>query len=333
MQHGTVDTEERAALAVRETTANLASQTPIGEHKPLKYSLSELKQIGEIMFASGMFRDLKSIPQAMVKLLAGAELGYGPFQSLRAFHVIEGKPVETSGEITARIKRSGKYRLESYFIDAAGKHLDPIKTKASETNGCVVQIFERLDGGWHELEPTVFTKEDAATAGLLSKDVWKKYLRDMLFARALTAAARRHCADIFGGPIYGPEELGAEVTVDSSGEPTIVGQAQVTLPPAVEPSQHRDAKSDDATRTEKRRISIMASCSEHKIPDLARYAITSALFPGKKSSNDLTYHELRLLSEELADGVKRKVNFNEPSEVELFCEWRAGVRAEEANAS
>jgi hypothetical protein len=226
--------EKQQALAIREETA-----VAIGDHKPLRYSLPELRSIGDIMFQSGMFRDLKSVQQAMVKLLAGAELGYGPFQSLRAFHVIEGKPVETSGEITARIKRSGKYRLESYFIDAAGNHLDPIKTKASETNGCVILIFERVDGGWQQLEPTVFSKEDAAAASLLGKDVWKKYLRDMLFARALTAAARRHCADIFGGPIYGPEEFGAEVSIDSNGEQVIVGEAKILQP---QPQMEDDTK-------------------------------------------------------------------------------------------
>jgi hypothetical protein len=225
---------EGRALAIREEVKAPA----IGESKPLRYSLPELRQVGEIMFASGMFRDLKSVQQAMVKLLAGAELGYGPFQSLRAFHVIEGKPVETSGEITARIKRSGKYRMETYFIDESGNHLDPIKTKSSITHGCVVLIHERVDGTWIPLEPVVFTKDDAKEAGLLSKQVWKSYLRDMLFARTLTAAARRHCADIFGGPIYGPEEFGAEVSIDSEGNQVIVGFEPPAPPPqTVEPKK------------------------------------------------------------------------------------------------
>jgi hypothetical protein len=231
------ETVESRALAIREEHAGAIA---IGESRPLKYSLPELKQIGEMMFASGMFRDLKSVPQAMVKILAGGELGYGPFHSLTAFHVIEGKPVETSGEITARIKRSGKYRLESYFIDKNGEHLDPVKTKATETNGCVVVIHERLDGTWFALEPVVFTKEDAATAGLLGKDVWKKYLRNMLFARALTNAARFHCADIFGGPIYTPDELGAEVTIDSEGFESLVPPPQAREAQTIEqaPAPH-----------------------------------------------------------------------------------------------
>jgi len=284
------DVPGEAGEMQRQIEAERKPQLPaIGESKPLKYSLPELRQVGEIMFQSGMFRDLKSVQQAMVKLLAGAELGYGPFQSLRAFHVIEGKPVETSGEITARIKRSGKYRLESYFIDATGTHLDPIKTKASETNACVVRIFERLDGGWHELEPTVFAKEDAAQAGLLGKDVWKKYLRDMLFARALTAAARRHCADIFGGPIYGPEEFGAEVTVDGNGEQVIVSQATVT---ALTPPPEKPADPEDEHRRGVQACVIYAS--QKAISDEQRHEIAQALF-GRPSTKDLSTAELRTL--------------------------------------
>lgn len=311
------ETVEGRALAIREEHSGAVA---IGESKPLKYSLPELKQVGEIMFQSGMFRDLKSVQQAMVKLLAGAELGYGPFQSLRAFHVIEGKPVETSGEITARIKRSGRYRLETYFTDAKGAHLDPITTKASETHGCVVVIHERLDGKWFPLEPVVFTKDDAATAGLLGKDVWKKYLRNMLFARALTNAARFHCADIFGGPIYTPDELGAEVTIDGEGYESLVPVASVAQPATPPPVE-------DDERTERRRISVMASCSKHGITDETRHAITKALF-GAESSKGLTFAQLYTLRGELEAYVEAKIKDGE--ELQAWLQYRADLRAESA---
>jgi len=322
------ETVEGRALAIREEHAGAVA---IGDSKPLKYSLPELRQVGEIMFQSGMFRDLKSVQQAMVKLLAGAELGYGPFQSLRAFHVIEGKPVETSGEITARIKRSGRYRLETYFTSAGGDHLDPIRTKASETHGCVVVIHERLDGKWFALEPVVFTKDDAATAGLLGKDVWKKYLRNMLFARALTNAARFHCADIFGGPIYTPDELGAEVTIDGEGYESLV---PVAAPPTAERAAdiyEEHVRKDDHERTERRRISVMASCSKHAIKDGTRHAITKALF-GVESSKGLTFAQLYTLRGELEAYVEAKVT-DDPSEVAAWCQYRGDLRAEAAGTA
>jgi hypothetical protein len=220
--------EETRALAVVEQ-----SVTP-SERGPLRYTLAELKQIGEIMFASGMFSDLRTVQQAMVKLLAGAELGYGPFASLRAFHVIEGKPTETAGEISARIKRSGKYRMEAYFTDTAGNRLDLEKHSTKTIYGCTVIIQEKRGGKWYQLEPSTFNKEDAEEAGLLRKGVWKQYLRNMLYSRALTNAGRWHCADLFGGPIYTPEELGADVVI-RDGEQIVVAAstpvAQAPIPP------------------------------------------------------------------------------------------------------
>jgi hypothetical protein len=52
----------------------------------------------------------------------------------------------------------------------------------------------------------------------------------MLFARAMSNGARWHCPDIFGGPIYTPEELGVEV--DGEGEPvkTIVVEPAAPAP-------------------------------------------------------------------------------------------------------
>jgi hypothetical protein len=318
------DTLEGTALAIRDETA-----PSIGDHKPMRYSLPELRQVGEIMFASGMFKDLKSVQQAMVKLLAGAELGYGPFQSLRAFHVIEGKPVETSGEITARIKRSGKYRMESYFVNAVGDKLDPIRTKASETHGCVVLISEKRDSEWFALEPTVFTKDDAATAGLLGKDVWRKYLRDMLFSRTVTAAARRHCADIFGGPIYTPEELGANVTMDAEGG-EIVDVTPKPSPPAEPPPEAPKTLTPDeieAAKLERRRISTLARCSELSISDDVRHKITESLFgEGVTSSYALDYPQLGMLRDELKAYVEAKIK--DESELEAWLIYRADLRAE-----
>jgi hypothetical protein len=292
MNTDTIDVEHRA-LAIRDSEPTAVA---IGEHKPLRYSLPELRQLGEVMFSSGMFKDLRSSQQAMVKLLAGAELGYGPFQSLRAFHVIEGKPVETSGEVTARIKRSGKYRMEAYFIAADGERLDPVRSKASETHGCVVLISEKRDAEWFNLEPSVFTKDDAATAGLLGKDVWKKYLRNMLFSRALTNAARFHCADIFGGPIYGPEELGQSVTIDSEGNETI------DATPPRQPTKAAPPTQDDDTKRKNGLAAVHILKKERHLSDNLYHALLIELFSeacfdehGVPSSTMLDHRQLRQL--------------------------------------
>ena len=57
---------------------------------------------------------------------------------------------------------------------------------------------------------STFTMKDAANAGL-SGDNWRKFSRNMLFARCISNGAKWYCPDLSGGPLYTPDELGAQV--------------------------------------------------------------------------------------------------------------------------
>jgi hypothetical protein len=58
---------------------------------------------------SGMFTDVKSAAQAIVKIQAGQEIGIPPFASMTGIHIIQGKPTIGAGLIASRVKGSGKY--------------------------------------------------------------------------------------------------------------------------------------------------------------------------------------------------------------------------------
>lgn len=191
-------------------------------------SIADIQVLGEMMVASGFFKDIKSSAQACVKILAGAALGYDPFTSMNAFHIIEGKVCPTAGEIAARIKRSGKYDF---------------RIERMEDDGCVLVFFQREDGAWNAVGKSEFLKADAVAAGLAGKDVWKKYPRNMYHSRALTNGARWFCPDVFGGPVYTAEELGADVAIDPSGEMQVVTEVK----PAALPKPPR-RREDDADR-------------------------------------------------------------------------------------
>ena len=45
------------------------------------------------LYASNYFSDAKSEAQAIVKVMAGAELGLQPFAAMTGIHIIKGKPV------------------------------------------------------------------------------------------------------------------------------------------------------------------------------------------------------------------------------------------------
>lgn len=167
------------------------SQALIRRDEGSSIALNEVMSLGEVFIKSGYFNDAKSQAQAVVKILYGQELGISPVQSMMSVHIINGKPGPSGGLVATLIKRSGRY---NYRI-----------LEATNTV-CRIEFFEQ----GQSLGPVEFTLEDAKKAGLLegpTKANWSKYPADMLFNRCITRGARRHCADVFGGPVYTDEEL------------------------------------------------------------------------------------------------------------------------------
>jgi hypothetical protein len=77
--------------------------------------------------------------------------------------------------------------------------------------------------------------QDAQAAGLTGKDNWRKFPRNMLFARALSNGVRWYAPDIFNGAtVYTPDELGAAEDDD--------GNVVVTEQPAqIQPMTYEQA--------------------------------------------------------------------------------------------
>ena len=152
--------------------------------------LSDTMTLGQIFAQSGMFKDIKTQSEAVVKILAGRELGLAPIESMNNIYIVNGKTTVMSNVISSLIKRSKKY---DYKIDV----LTEIE--------CTMTFYSIEDKKLTEIGKSSFTFKDAAKAGLANKDVWKNYPKNMLFARALTNGARWYCPDVFSG--YAPEEI------------------------------------------------------------------------------------------------------------------------------
>lgn len=153
--------------------------------------LEELQTLGDILVKSGFFAETKAVAQAVVKVLAGRELGFPAIASVTGINVIKGKVSLSANLMAAAIKKSKKYNYRIRRLDETG---------------CEIEFFE--DGV--SVGSSSFTKDDAKKAGL-SGDNWTKYPRNMMFARAISNGAKFYCPDIFGGPVYTPDELGATV--------------------------------------------------------------------------------------------------------------------------
>jgi len=153
---------------------------------------------------SGYFQDVKSEAQAIVKVMAGQELGLPAFASMSGIHIIQGKPVLGSNVIATLVKNDPRY---DYRI---------VK---SDNDACVLDWYE--DG--HKVGQAGFTFKEAQNAGLTGKDNWKKWTSDMLFARAISRGARRFAPGIFGGaPVYTPDEMGMDTDEEGYIEAQVV---------------------------------------------------------------------------------------------------------------
>ena len=60
--------------------------------------------------------------------------------------------------------------------------------------------------------------EDARRIGLANRPNWVKDQETMLFARALTRGARRHCPDVFSGAVYDLDELQDDIPERPAGK-------------------------------------------------------------------------------------------------------------------
>ena len=204
-------------LAIHTKAGAIARNQPVTIMQPP--SFEETMRTAQALATSGFFKDCRAPEQAFAKILFGQELGLGAAASLSQVFIVEGKPALSATLIGAQIKKSGRY---DYRI------------KHSDDNGCVIDFFERGE----LLGDASFSMDDARRAGLAGKDNWKKYPKDMCRSRALTQGARAYCPDVFGGAVYTPDEIGADVVFDESGEIRTVTQepahpAKLAKPKAV----------------------------------------------------------------------------------------------------
>jgi len=160
--------------------------------------MNETMQLAEHFARSGFFADANNASKAVVKILAGRELGFSPMASMTGIHVIEGKPSIGAGLFAAMIKRSGRYDYRVVECSAARCVLQFFNPKSGEVLGPdVVVAFDE------------FVKNGTAVGrdGRV-KTNWQRSPDDMLFARAISKGFRRYCPDLVGGvTVYADGEI------------------------------------------------------------------------------------------------------------------------------
>jgi hypothetical protein len=194
------------AIQTRTNTALSSSATNL-----LNLSLQDTLQLGAVLARSGYFKDTRDEAQAVAKILYGRELGIGPMAAMMGIHIIEGKPAPSANLIATLIQRSGRFAY---------------RVREWDERICRIEFFEQGES----VGIASFSIQEAQQAKVAGKDNWSKYPKAMLFSRTISQGARAYCPAVFGGaPVYTPDELGADITVDAT-----TGEIQVMpaeLPP------------------------------------------------------------------------------------------------------
>jgi len=178
-------------------------------------SIDDITNVAEIMAASGYFTDARDAAQMAVKILAGREMGFGPFASTTGVHIIKGRPAVGANLMAAAVKAHPKYDYRVRRMDA---------------QECQIEFFQGTDS----LGVSTFTLKDAQAAGTQNL---QKFARNMLFARAMSNGVRWFTPDVFmGAAVYTPEELGESVDEDGIIDVPTTPETPVKAPAPAEPT-------------------------------------------------------------------------------------------------
>jgi len=180
-------------------------------------SLADYCTLAERLAGAGIFGPPA---QCLAKILAGAELGFGPVASLTDIHVSEDGKVIVGAHIRAAIIRaSGRYDYRVL------EHAD---------QACALEFRRRASQSWEVLGVERLTLADAQAKGMhvtrsgKEKPTWSKSPKNMLFARCMTNGYRFHCPDLSGGVnLYDADELdtagpAAEAEFQAAPEPNLL---------------------------------------------------------------------------------------------------------------
>jgi hypothetical protein len=186
--------------------------------------------IGQVMARSGLFPDITRVSQAVVKVMAGRELGIGPFAAMSDIHIIDGKPVIGARILAALVRQSAVYDYE--IVEWTNER-------------CAIDFYRHGT----KLEPTVTFDEDDARRAELNKPTRSgrpsnhmKFPRNMKFARAMSNGVGLHCPDLTAGaPVYTPDKLGID---DPDADVAPVAEAPVA--DADIPAEHDGDDQQDA---------------------------------------------------------------------------------------
>lgn len=239
------------------------SQAPI--------AFSDLERMAGAFAKSGLF-GIKNSDQAIALMLIAQAEGLHPAVAARDYHVIQGRPALKADAMLARFQAAGGKVVWNAYSDQS-----------------VSGTFSHPQGGSATVE---WTLQQAKTAGLTGKDVWRQYPRAMLRARVISEGIRTVYPGVSVG-VYTPEEL---ADFDAKPATREVESVQVQEP-AVESRQKLPTESLPKTE---------GKIKTEKLPDFEPASFDrKAAFAGLKASG-WAPHDLKTYAQEAFGVINSK---------------------------
>lgn len=163
-------------------------------------TFDETMRLCGVLAKSGYFADAREASQAVVKVIAGRELGIPAVAAMTGIYIVKGRVSLSANLMAGAVKRSGRYTY---------------RVKQHDDKVCSIDFLERVDGQWEHIGNSIFTEADARRAETQNL---QKFPRNMLFARAMSNGVKWYCPDVFQGPVYTPEELRGGIEEDGETE-------------------------------------------------------------------------------------------------------------------
>jgi len=149
------------------------------------HSIADIEKLAEAVARSRMF-GIQTKEQALVLMAISQAEGRHPALAARDYNIIQGRPAKTS-EAMMRDFISAGGRVEWHQL----------------TDDAADATFSHPQGGTIRI---IWDTARAAKAGLASKDMWRKFPRQMMRSRCVSEGVRTVCPSATSG-FYVPEEV------------------------------------------------------------------------------------------------------------------------------
>jgi hypothetical protein len=279
---------------VTETAIVPAANKPQALATRPKADMLQFATIAEVMrFAELIQRAEGAIPKhclgnpgkILATVMAGHELGVGPMASLRAFHVVEGKPTADYSFWVARLKAAG------YRVEWPERSMERVTLKLTAPDGS--SAIETWD------------KARAITAGLWGRNgPWKNHPQTMLSARCVTSLGRAFAGEVMFGCYEHDEaeEIIKEATlVEAEGEAPKAGSVVERVAAVVGTAVDAEAKAIESRAKECADMAKALGLSRDDV-----FGLMEELHIPKARISELSRAQLDLLAERLDAEASRR---------------------------